>query len=287
MRFGFSAPGLLAASLCGCAALGPLGGDLSQTGVQAGKRAAYDTIEAISAAEVARVTDGIAYKAAFAVQSISATADVSVCECAATLAGDFSEREARLWARFNGAAKQVEKSRVTNSDGTVTVKINAQIENPGASRKLILERLLSAEGTVKKSTFDLQGEIQNGRKDHASRTFDRAADGTWSATFRREIERPDGKHKTVSWSTAGNSDGTSTSTGTITRFDGSKLDVTISRSADGTVVAKSVDAASGAVAKVTKGDLEASASIAVESSTGKVAESSAVNETLEVAAPAE
>ena len=253
-------------------------GDLSQASLLAGKLAANDTVAAISAAEVARVAESVAHQTAFAVQSVTATSDLSVCECAGSQAGDFAQREARLWARFGGAIKQVEKSRVTNADGTVTVKVDAQIENPGVTRTIKLERLLAPEGTIKKSTLDTQGEVQNGRKDHVARTFDRAADGTWSATFLRETERQDGKHKTVSWSTAGKSDGSSTSTGTITRFNGTKLDVTIARSIDGTIVSKTVDAAAGVVARVTKGDLEASASIAIETPGGKAAETSSVSE---------
>lgn len=284
MKFGFFTHGMVLASVCGCAALAPAGGDLSQATVAAGKRAAYDTIAALSAAEVARVADSMANRTAFAAQAVAATADVSVCECSDSGAAEFLDREARLWARFKGAARQVEKSRVTNVDGTVTVKVDAQIENPGASRKLKLERLLAPDGTVRKSSLDLQSEVHNGRKDHASRTFERAAAGSWTANFKREIERQDGKHKIVSWATAGNSDGTSTSTGTITRFDGTRLDLTITRSAGGTIVSKTLDAGAGVVARVTKGDLAASASIAVESPGGKTAEASTVAESLEVEA---
>ena len=52
-------------------------------------------------------------------------------------------------------------------------------------------------------------------------------------------------------------------------------------------MSKTVDAAAGVTAKVAKGDLEASASVAVESSSGQTARTSSVSETLEVEEPAE
>lgn len=83
---------------------------------------------------------------------------------------------------------------------------------------------------------------------------------TYSATTSVNPASGSAKVRTVNWTENGNSDGSATFTGTLVRFDGTTVDLSMTKDTSGTETTKAVDSSANVEADITQSDSSTAAS---------------------------
>lgn len=195
----------------------------------------------------------------------------------------FKDRAKHRLEKAKGAIRTVEKVETPNADGGKTVKITMSVNHKNGVQLRVVERVYAADASLLAATAHFEHEHKNGVKMVGDRNRALAADGTWHSTFKAVLTRKDGKVKTTEWTRVEAADGSETGEGKITRFDGSVVTISISKSADGTVVTKTVDSRAQLNAEITQGDVATDASVVVtDAASGQAAATTTVSNTEEV-----
>lgn len=149
-------------------------------------------------------------------------------------------------------------------DGVVCVATTTKLQftRGAVTQSQTVTRTVDPDGTLIKLVGDMSRSFKNGKEFKAHRERTNAADGSYTAVYHSEMAMK-GKTRVVDWSRTGTADGTETGTGTITRFDGTKVTMTITRAADGVTVTKTTDdkAKVGVEVSQTDGSTELSAKV--------------------------
>jgi hypothetical protein len=183
----------------------------------------------------------------------------------------FKERSKQRIEHKRGAMKtQVETT--ISADGTTVTKTMAFEHKNGAKNQTIVK--IYADDTREsliEASFHLEQEHKNGMSLVIDRSRILGEDGSWTIAYKATFKRKDGKVKTVAWNRVEAADGSQTGTGTITRFDGTVVQITFTRSADGVVVTRTVDGAAQVEAVVTQDEAAVEADVTVtDQSSGQV-----------------
>lgn len=201
----------------------------------------------------------------------------------------FKEHAKKHIDRMKAGVRKFEKTEVDNGDGTKTVKATMEIDNKGRTMKQVIERTYQiSDNTLVKGKFHMEAEQRNGISIVRERERTLQADGSYEVVFKSVLKRKDGKERSIEWKTTEAADGTVTGSGTIQRFDGSTVTVTIARNADGTTTTTTVDSRQKVEADVTQAEGSTSAEVTVTDQTsGQTAPATTVADTTEVEASAE
>lgn len=287
---------LASVALSGCAGLSGLLGASGGLTLSTGQKLVNDSVSALQADQDARagtamVTQGSTTQSLGLSASASASAEASGsiddgCDCEdATASARFDERAKALWQNEQGVVQTVSKSSQTNSDGSVTTTFQAQVETKGVVRQIDVVKTVSASGSLMALDTEIQAQTHSGLKSHLSRILKVNADGTWTLTFSRTSEYPDGKTTTITWTANGNPDGSETAEGRMTLADGTETTVALSRDASGMTVFKDIDAQAGVAVEIDQPDLETSAEAKITSiADAKVLSDAQVSDTTSVEA---
>ncbi len=180
----------------------------------------------------------------------------------------FKERSKQRIEHKRGAMKtQVE---TTTEGNTVTKKMEFEHKN-GAKKQIIVK--VYADETLEnliEANFHLEQQHKNGMSLVIDRSRVVDADGNWTIAYKATFTRKDEKVKTVAWTRVEAADGSQTGTGTITRFDGTVVQITFTKSADGVVVTRTVDSAAQVEAEVTQDEAAVEADVTITNQAGQV-----------------
>ncbi|MBM3270527.1 MAG: hypothetical protein FJZ01_23075 [Candidatus Sericytochromatia bacterium] len=138
---------------------------------------------------------------------------------------------------------------------------------------------VTANGVARQHVFDRyydDAKVLVRVVDHVEATFPKSGakhvtdrdrinfdDGTYKVTFSAKTSGKNSKTRTVEWTREGKADGSETGTGTITRFDGTKTEVTYTKDTSGKTVTATTDAASKAKVEVTQTEGAAEATVVI------------------------
>lgn len=180
--------------------------------------------------------------------------------------------KSKLEAR-KGATKVSERNVTVNDDGSRTITAKIEATNKQGTHKQSLQKVVDADGTVLDYVHDMERTGKDGRSVISHRERHTEADGSFTATFKMEITRKDGAKKTVEWTRNGSADGSETGEGKITRFDGSVVTISITKTADGTVTTRTTDSAAKVEAEIKTDELGTPSEATVtDTQTGQVVE---------------
>ncbi|HEY9854250.1 MAG TPA: hypothetical protein V6D05_00845 [Stenomitos sp.] len=220
--------------------------------------------------------------------SASATASLKI---------PFLDREKRFMEHgkkhiddLKAGVRNYTKTQVDNGDGTFTVTATMEMSNKGGrTMKQVIERTYqTSDKTLIHGKAHMEAEQRNGVSIVRDRERTLQADGSYQIHFKSVLTRKDGKQRTIEWNTVEAADGTWTGSGTIQRFDGSVVTVTIVRNADGTTTTTTVDTKAKVEAEVTQPEGSTSATVGVTDQTsGQAAGETTVSDTTQVEASAE
>ena len=169
----------------------------------------------------------------------------------------------RLEHKRAGMKTEVETS--ISEDGTTVTKTMEFAHKNGAKSQTIVKVYADdTRETLVEATFHLEQKHRNGMSLVVDRSRTLGEDGAWTIAYKATFTRKDGKEKTVVWNRIEAEDGSQTGTGTITRFDGTVLQMTFTRTADGVVVSHTVDGAAQVEAVVTQDETSVEAEVTVK-----------------------
>ncbi|MBO9540349.1 hypothetical protein J7643_07135 [bacterium] len=192
----------------------------------------------------------------------------------------FKERAKPRLEKARGAIRTAEKVETPTEDGGKIVKVTMTVNHRNELQSRVVERTYDADGALIEAKVHFEMERKNGLKMTSDRHRKLEADGTWTASFKSVMTRKDGKTKTIEWTRVEATDGSETGEGKITRFDGSVVTITITKSADGTVVTKTVDSRAKVDAEITQPDAGTEATVTVtDGANGQVAATTTVSNT--------
>lgn len=171
----------------------------------------------------------------------------------------------------------------TNPDGSVTMDIRFQFDAPRWDSAHHISRTVSGSGALQEVAYEIDRTNSLGQTWHIYRVYKVGDGGAWTGTFDFDITRPGGATKEVYWTRSGFPDGTETSSGTIKRFNGAAVAITITRDPNGSVVAKSTDGTAGLSVEVKKDEFASGANVTVTTKDGRVLSNSNEADTTAVA----
>lgn len=292
-------PSLLAltvgVSLAGCAglptsAIDPLTSGLSSQQGASVNAMVTDTVAAMQSSSDMSVASGLSgtvtvmsvqaldgQAAASGSAQTSASGSLEASKSVAT-----PQFQSRLQAE-RGAVRSVTRETINNppgyASGSVMVKVTLKLDSKGGTQTHVNEKV-TLNGDLIAEIHDFDKINKKGHKIHVHRERNKNADGTWTISFKETITRPDGKTKTVAWSRIEAADRSQTGSGTIVRFDGSTVAITITRTADGSVTVKITDADAKVDATISKNEDDTKANVTVtDESKGKVTGTVTVSDT--------
>lgn len=176
----------------------------------------------------------------------------------------FKERSKARLEHKHGAMKG--NAQVTISEDGTTVTKTMEFNHKNGTKKQTIVKVYADDTreAMVEATFHLEQEHRNGMKLVVDRSRTLAEDGSWSIAYTASFTRKDGKVKTVSWTRVEAADGSQTGSGTITRFDGTVVQITFTKSADGVVVTRTVDGDAKVEAVVTQDEASVEAEVTVK-----------------------
>lgn len=191
----------------------------------------------------------------------------------------FRDRMQKKRSDVHGVTRETIQNPAGYASGSVMVKVTMTMNTRGGTQTHVEERVTLNDAIIAE-VHDLTRSNKKDQKLASHRERKRNADGTWTVSFTETITRPDGKTKTIAWTRTEAADGSQTGTGNITRFDGTTVAITITKTADGTVETKTVDSAAKVDADITKSDGDTAANVTVtDEAKGKVVGTTTVPDT--------
>lgn len=183
----------------------------------------------------------------------------------------FKERVKQQFDRHKGGMKATAVSTESVTvDGVACVATTTKLQftRGAVTQSQIVTRTVDPDGAVLKVVTDMTRSFKNGLSFKAHRERTNAADGSYASVYRSESSMK-GKTRVVDWTRTGSADGSETGTGTITRFNGTKVTITITKTADGvtTTVTRDTAAKVGVEVAQAEGSTEATAKV-TDASTG-------------------
>ncbi|HEY9857407.1 MAG TPA: hypothetical protein V6D05_16810 [Stenomitos sp.] len=166
------------------------------------------------------------------------------------------ERVKQQFAKQRGNMKTTAVSTASVTvDGVDCVATTTQLQftRGGVTQSHTVIRTVDPDGDLVKLVGDMTRSFKNGMAFKAHRERTNAADGSYTALFHSETTFK-GKSRIVDWTRTGTADGTETGTGTIQRADGSKVTITITRTAEGVTVTKTEDTSAKVGVEVSQTD---------------------------------
>ncbi|MNT29675.1 hypothetical protein D3C72_1654280 [compost metagenome] len=159
--------------------------------------------------------------------------------------------------------KQVE---TTYSEDGKTVTKTMEFEHKNGTKKQTIVKVYSdnTRENLIEANFHLEQQHKNGMSLVIDRSRVLGEDGSWTIAYKATFTRKDEKVKTVAWTRVEAADGSQTGTGTITRFDGTVVQITFTKSADGVVVTRTIDGAAKVEAVVTQDEAAVEAEVTVK-----------------------
>lgn len=149
---------------------------------------------------------------------------------------------------------------IDNGDGTKTHKVELTVNRKDIKQYQAIEKTVDSEdGAVVGEKHSLAKVLPDGRAVKITRSKTLNEDGTWTTTFRSETKGKEDKIKIVEWTRTTGEDGSESGEGTITRPDGSKVHVKVTKTVDGHTTTLATDSKAKIEAEITKGELDAGA----------------------------
>jgi hypothetical protein len=190
----------------------------------------------------------------------------------------FKERSKPRIEHKKGAMKGEAKVTVSEDGTTVTKTMEFQHKNGAKKQTIVKIYADETRETLIEANFHLEQEHKNGMSLVIDRARQLGEDGSWTITYNATFTRKDGKEKTVAWTRVEAEDGSQTGSGTITRFDGTVVQITFTKSADGVVVTRTIDGDAKVEAVVTQDETSVEAEVTVkDGSNGQVTGEATVN----------
>jgi hypothetical protein len=156
-------------------------------------------------------------------------------------------------------------TETVSEDGTIVTKTMEFSHKNGAKKQTIVKVYADNTRTdLVEASFHLEQQHKNGMSFVVDRSRKLDADGTWTIAYKATFTRKDEKVKTVAWTRIEAADGSQTGTGTITRFDGTVVQITFEKSAEGVVVTRTIDGAAKVEAVVTQDEAAVEADVTIK-----------------------
>ena len=176
----------------------------------------------------------------------------------------FKDRSKQRIEHKRGSMKA--EVETTYSDDGTTVTKSMEFEHKNGAKKQTVVKVYSdsSRETLVEATFHLEQEHRNGMSFVVDRSRTLSEDGSWTIAYKATFTRKDGTFKTVVWNRVEAEDGSQTGSGTITRFDGTVLQMTFTRTADGVVVTRTVDSGAKVETVVTQDEASVEAEVTVK-----------------------
>ncbi|MBI6545575.1 MAG: hypothetical protein HY692_02200 [Cyanobacteria bacterium NC_groundwater_1444_Ag_S-0.65um_54_12] len=177
----------------------------------------------------------------------------------------------RLQMRLDNLKKTmvVKSTEVASAsvDGVLemTTTTTIEITRGGFTQKQVIARTTNSDGILLAVVADLDRTYKNGMTYSAHRERVNNDDGGFEVTFSSETKKGD-KVRTVEWTRTGSADGSETGSGTITRFDGSKITCNFTKTAAGVTTVTAADSANKVAVEVSQNDGETQATTKIASS---------------------
>ncbi|MNK71399.1 hypothetical protein D3C87_908490 [compost metagenome] len=210
--------------------------------------------------------------------NVGASARVSASHKLQERAQRFKERSKPRLEHKRGAMKGEAKVTVSEDGTTVTKTMEFQHKNGAKKQTIVKIYADDTRETLIEANFHLEQEHRNGMNLVVDRSRKLGEDGSWTITYHATFTRKDGKEKTVAWTRVEAEDGSQTGTGTLTRFDGTVVQITFTKSADGLVVTRTIDGDAKVEAVVSQDEASADAEVTVkDGSNGQVTGKATVN----------
>ncbi|MNR86878.1 hypothetical protein D3C72_177350 [compost metagenome] len=210
--------------------------------------------------------------------NVGASARVSASHKLQERAQRFKERSKPRLEHKRGAMKGEAKVTVSEDGKTVTKTMEFQHKNGAKKQTIVKIYADDTRETLIEANFHLEQEHRNGMNLVVDRSRKLGEDGSWTITYHATFTRKDGKEKTVAWTRVEAEDGSQTGTGTLTRFDGTVVQITFTKSADGLVVTRTIDGDAKVEAVVSQDEASADAEVTVkDGSNGQVTGKATVN----------
>jgi hypothetical protein len=182
----------------------------------------------------------------------------------------FKERSKQRIEHKRGAMKAEVETTISEDGKTVTKTMEFAHKNGAKKQTIVKVYADDTRATLVEASFHMEQEHKNGMSLVIDRSRILGEDGSWTIAYKATFTRKDEKVKTVVWNRVEAEDGSQTGTGTITRFDGTVVQITFTRSADGVVVTRTVDGAAQVEAVVTQDETAVEADVTVTNQTGQV-----------------
>ncbi|MNL12719.1 hypothetical protein D3C87_1335940 [compost metagenome] len=257
-------------SMAGCAMLPTsLFGKISQADLAAARAMVNDSLVALQTDADMTIASLMADDTSFGTQAVRDGAPME----------RFKERAKPRLDKARADVRNPERSEAPNDRGGKTGKLKMDVKGRHGDEKRTVERVVDADGKLVEVTVHFEVSHKNGMTLVTDRHRKLGEDGTWTSTFKSVFTRKDGKTKTIEWSRLEAADGSETGQGTITRFDGSVVTISITKGADGTVVTKVTDSRQKVDAEVTLGDAATDATVVVTDGESGQTETSTVPDT--------
>ena len=182
----------------------------------------------------------------------------------------FKDRSKQRIEHKRGSMKTEVETTISEDGTTVTKKMEFEHKNGAKKQTIVKVYADSSRETLIEANFHLEQQHKNGMSLVIDRSRILGEDGSWTIAYKATFTRKDEKVKTVAWNRVEAEDGSQTGTGTITRFDGTVVQITFTRSADGVVVTRTVDGATQVEAEVTQDEASVEADVTVTNQAGQV-----------------
>lgn len=263
-------------SMAGCAMLPTsLFGKLSQDQLTTAQAMINDSLVALQTDSDMSIASVVSDDAAYGTQGVGPVEGGAPW-------GRFMERAKPRIDKAREGIKHRERFEEPNDRGGKTGKVEMDFKGRHGNENRVVEKVVDADGKVVEVTVHFEASRKNGMTLVSDRHRKLGEDGTWTSTFKSVFTRKDGKTKTIEWTRTEAADGSETGEGTITRFDGSVVTITITKAVDGTVVTKVVDSRKKVDAELTQGDAETDATVVVTDGNSGQSETTTVTDTEEV-----
>ncbi len=196
--------------------------------------------------------------------SVEASARVSASTKLKERMERFKDRSKQRLEHKQGTMKADAKVTISE-DGTIVTKTMEFAHKNGAKKQTIVKVYADNTRTeLVEASFHLEQQHKNGMSLVVDRSRKLDAEGAWTLLYKATFTRKDEKVKTVAWTRIEAADGSQTGTGTITRFDGTTVQITFEKSADGVVVTRTIDGAAKVEAVVTQDEAAVDADVAIK-----------------------
>ncbi|HBN09740.1 MAG TPA: hypothetical protein DD435_14170 [Cyanobacteria bacterium UBA8530] len=134
----------------------------------------------------------------------------------------------------------IQKTEVTNPDGSIDKTVTMEKTGANSIWRQVVRHFV--DGKMVLVTASYRATHKNGMTMESTRIKKIETDDSYVSTFDSKITLKDGRTKTAHWVRTGNADGSEVSSvGTLVRFDGKTLQVTITKTVDGTTTSKVLD----------------------------------------------